>query len=98
MRIFLFFIKRIKISDFYFYGKLGEGGFGQVFLVKWKHDLKFYAMKILDKESYLQKNMIKYAKTERNILRLMSHPFIVKLKHAFQTREKLIMVMEYCSG
>ena len=40
-------------------------------------------MKILDKEKFIQKNLVKYAKTERNILKIMSHPFIVSLNYAF---------------
>jgi serine/threonine protein kinase len=36
--------------------------------------------------------------TERNILSRAKHPFIVNLYYAFQTHEKLYMVMEYCPG
>jgi len=28
----------------------------------------------------------------------VSHPFIVKLKYAFQSPKKLFLVMEYCPG
>lgn len=40
-------------------------------------------MKVLDKEKFLSKNLIKYAKTERNVLKVMKHPFIVNLNFAF---------------
>jgi serine/threonine protein kinase len=28
----------------------------------------------------------------------MNHPFIVKLRYAFQTNKELYLIMEYCSG
>lgn len=55
-------------------------------------------MKILEKENYIKYNMIKYAKTERNVLKLMNHPFIVKLKYSFQTKKRMFLIMDYCPG
>ena len=36
--------------------------------------------------------------TERRVLANMSHPFIVKLHHAFQSEAGLHFVLDYCSG
>lgn len=36
--------------------------------------------------------------TERNVLGLTNHPFIVKLNYAFQTPEKLFLLLDYCPG
>mmetsp|Transcript_18123 Transcript_18123/g.2956 ORF Transcript_18123/g.2956 Transcript_18123/m.2956 type:complete len:189 (+) Transcript_18123:243-809(+) len=36
--------------------------------------------------------------TERNVLSNLRHPFIVGLNYAFQTPEKLFMILDYCSG
>ena len=72
--------------------KLGQGSFGQVFLVdkmtRTKDGLmvnsgKQYAMKILNKKQILGNNLVKYAKTERDVLTYTKHPFIVGLKYAF---------------
>lgn len=41
---------------------------------------------------------MKYALTERNVLSLTNHPFIVKLMFAFQTSNDLFLIMEYCPG
>lgn len=35
---------------------------------------------------------------ERNILSVMDHPFVVSLNYAFQTGNKLYLVMRYCPG
>ena len=42
--------------------------------------------------------MVKYAKTERDVLIYANHPFIVGMRFAFQTPEKLFMVLDYAAG
>jgi serine/threonine protein kinase len=39
-----------------------------------------------------------HTQTERNILQNIQHPFLVNLKFAFQTSDKLYMVLEYMGG
>ena len=46
----------------------------------------------------MKQNLIKYAVTERNVLSCIRHPFIVSLKYAFQTSDKLILFLENCPG
>ena len=41
---------------------------------------------------------MKYAVTERNVLSYTKHPFIVGLNFAFQTRDKLFLILDYCPG
>lgn len=36
--------------------------------------------------------------TERNVLSITNHPFIVKLSYAFQTTDKLFLILDYCPG
>ena len=36
--------------------------------------------------------------TERNVLSLTNHPFIVKMNFAFQTPDKLFLILDYCPG
>jgi len=92
-----------SISDFFFFTLLGKGSFGEVFLVKEKISSspgpdKFFAMKVLNKDKVFSQNLIKYAKSERNILSIMDHPFIVKLNYAFQTQNKLFLILDFCPG
>ncbi len=62
---------------------LGKGTFGEVYLVKERSNGKEFALKILRKKEILENNMYKYAITERNILEIADHPFIIKLYKAF---------------
>ena len=77
---------------------LGKGSFGEVFLVEKISNKKLYAMKVLRKDKILNQNLTRYAKTERNVLSIMNHPFIVGLNSSFQTENKLYLILEYCPG
>lgn len=77
---------------------LGQGAYGSVYLVQKKGEQTHYAMKVMDKQHFKKKNIMRYARTERNVLKIMNHPFIVKLNYAFQTANKLYLVMDYCPG
>ena len=41
---------------------------------------------------------MEHTRTERNGLGYIKHPFIVGLNMAFQTKDKLFFVLDYCAG
>lgn len=85
-------------QDFEAIQVLGRGSFAEVYLVKMITTGKLFAMKVLRKEKMLQQNVVRYAITERNILTKIVHPFIAKLNYAFQSEDKLYLVLEYYEG
>merc|ERR1712059_73586 len=89
---------KLTIEDFQLIKVIGKGSFGKVVLVRLKGRDKLYAMKILDKRSIVQRNQVKHTNTERRVLGKISHPFIVRLHYAFQSRTRLHFVLDYCSG
>ena len=66
---------KLSLESFEIIEKLGKGSFGSVFLVKKKDDPSetLFAMKVLEKDKVLAQNLIRYAKTERNVLCLARH-------------------------
>ncbi|KAI3403125.2 NRC2 [Candida oxycetoniae] len=77
---------------------LGKGDVGKVYLVREKQSNKLYAMKILSKKEMIERNKIKRALAEQEILATSNHPFIVTLYHSFQSKDFLYFCMEYCMG
>jgi protein-serine/threonine kinase len=53
------------------------------------------AIKILKKD--FKQSQVAHTRTERSVLERVKHPFIVKLRYAFQTSQKLYFVLE-CPG
>lgn len=93
-------IKEEKVgpNNFIIHGLIGKGSFGEVYLVEKKESEMLYAMKVLHKSKIIGNNLTKYAITERNVMSLTEHPFVVRLNFAFQTSDKLFLVMDYCPG
>ncbi|CAG9320119.1 unnamed protein product [Blepharisma stoltei] len=89
---------RVFPLDFEILTELGKGSFGEVYLVRKSDSCQLYAMKVLRKEKIMGQNLIKYAMTERHVLSYINHPFIVSLNFAFQTPEKLFLILDYCPG
>lgn len=77
---------------------LGKGDVGKVYLVREKQSNRLYAMKVLNKREMIERNKIKRALAEQEILATSNHPFIVTLYHSFQSRDYLYLCMEYCMG
>jgi serine/threonine protein kinase len=77
---------------------LGKGTFGKVMLVRKKDTNAVYAMKVIKKGLIKEYDHIDHTKTERTILGELEHPFLVKLRYAFQSKTKLYMVMDFING
>jgi ribosomal protein S6 kinase beta len=89
-------------QDFELLKLLGKGGYGKVFLVRktsGKDAGHIFAMKVLKKATIVRNAKdTAHTKAERNILEGVKHPFIVDLIYAFQTGEKLYLILEYLCG
>lgn len=88
----------VGLEDFTLIRVLGKGSFGKVTLVRKKDNSKIFAMKILSKTNIVKRKQVEHTRTERRVLGVASHPFIVSLHYAFQTNEKLYFVLDYCPG
>ena len=86
------------IADFDVHRELGDGAFSRVWLVSEKKTGGVYAMKVQEKKHLLRKRSVGRAILERDILARLNHYFVVKLIYAFQTKEKLCLVLEHVDG
>jgi protein kinase A len=103
-----------RLSDFYFQRTLGTGSFGRVHLgmlpsrmllsklitskVRSKHNLRFYAIKVLQKEKIVKSKQIDHTNNEQQMLLAVQHPFIINLWGSFQDATNLYMVMDFVPG
>ena len=57
----------------------GTGTFGRVRLVKHKGNGKYYALKVLKKHEVIRLKQVEHIMSEKAILSMINHPFIVRL-------------------
>lgn len=57
-----------------------------------------FAVKVLKKLEVEKRNQVQHTKTERNILSIVNHRYILPLRCSFQTPERLYIVTDYCPG
>lgn len=88
----------LSMEDFELMKVVGKGSYGKVMQVRKRDTGKIYAMKVLKKQMLVAKKQVVHTKTERRVLELIDHPFLVSLRFAFQTETKLYMVLDYFSG
>lgn len=92
---------RLTVNDFDLLKVVGKGAFGKVMLVRKKtggDTGEIYAMKVLKKSMIAAKGQVEHTKAERSILCEIHHPYIVCLRYAFQSEEKLYLITDYYSG
>ena len=97
----------VSPQDFELLRVIGMGSFGKVLQCRLKSSdtngvtsNQVLAMKVISKRLLKKKeSYIENINAERAILtKLSSHPFIVTMHCAFQTGDKLYIVMDYCAG
>lgn len=89
---------KLNVDDFTIIKVIGRGSYGKVILVKKKESEEVLAMKILKKKEMIVRNQVLHIKTERKIMEMIDHPFIIKLEYAFQNRQKLYLLTKFCPG
>ena len=82
---------------------IASGGFGKVYLGKRKNtqeknDKQIYAIKVMNKNLMLRKNMAQQVIAERDALAVSKSPFVVKLFYSLQSKEQIYLIMEYMIG
>lgn len=103
-----------RLSDFIVQRTLGTGSFGRVHLgmdslcvpvqvltiviVRSKHNLRFYAVKVLSKERVVKMKQVEHTNNEQHMLEAVQHPFIINLWGTFQDAANLYMVMDFVPG
>ncbi|MBA0867128.1 hypothetical protein Goshw_027492 [Gossypium schwendimanii] len=78
--------------------KLGCGDIGTVYLAELSGTNCLFAIKVMDNEFLARRKKMPRAQTEREILRMLDHPFLPTLYTQFVSDNLSCLVMEYCPG
>ncbi len=88
----------MTIDDFELLKVIGKGSFGKVMQVRKKDTGRIYAMKIIKKAHIVEREEVSHTLAEKTVLTKLNHPFIVPLKYAFQSPEKLYLCLAFVNG
>ncbi|CAD8085251.1 unnamed protein product [Paramecium sonneborni] len=92
-----FQVKGTKSTYIIFDKVLGKGAYGVVLLAQDINSVNQFAAKIISKKSLSQTDIINL-RNEINIQSKLQHPNIVSMVDAFEDKNYLYMLLEYCNG
>lgn len=94
--------QNIQLKDLHKIDVLGEGGLGQVWLVRNKNtsspNSKMYALKQIRKRKVLDQKQHRAVLREKELLSTMRHPFVLGLVNSFQDDDFLYMLSPLIQG
>ncbi|KAF7804324.1 serine/threonine-protein kinase D6PKL1 [Senna tora] len=88
----------LGLRQFNLLKKLGCGDIGTVYLAELIGSNCLFAIKVMDNEFLARRKKMSRAQTERDILRMLDHPFLPTLYAQFTSDNLSCLVMEYCPG
>lgn len=88
----------MALKHFNLLKKLGCGDIGTVYLAELIGTNCLFAIKVMDNEFLARRKKMPRAQTEREILRMLDHPFLPTLYAQFTSDNLSCLVMEYCPG
>ncbi|CAI9762134.1 unnamed protein product [Fraxinus pennsylvanica] len=88
----------LGLNHFNLLKKLGSGDIGTVYLAELIGTNCLFAIKVMDNEFLARRKKMPRAQTEREILRMLDHPFLPTLYAQFTSDNLSCLVMEFCPG
>ncbi|CAL1373103.1 unnamed protein product [Linum trigynum] len=88
----------LTLAHFNLLKKLGCGDIGTVYLAELIGTNCLFAIKVMDNEFLARRKKLPRAQTEREILRMLDHPFLPTLYAQFTSDNLSCLVMEFCPG
>lgn len=86
---------KTSLKDFKIIRPIGEGAFGQVYLVCNKGNKKEYALKCMDKQFITKQKIEHHVFIEKLILQYLESDLTVKLIATFQDKRRLYYLLQY---
>ncbi|UJR22877.1 hypothetical protein I4U23_025906 [Adineta vaga] len=77
---------------------VGTGSYGRVLLVRDRETSEFLALKVFSITHVVQLRQTEHVKNEKDILCVISHPFIIRLHWTHHSDQFLYMLLDYVPG
>ncbi|OIW09048.1 hypothetical protein TanjilG_16275 [Lupinus angustifolius] len=90
--------RRILPSDIRFKRRLGAGDISSVYLAEVNDGSAMFAAKVMDKKELASRSKEGRARTEREILELLDHPFLPTLYATIDAPKWFSLLTEFCPG
>ncbi|XP_052005459.1 serine/threonine-protein kinase 32B-like [Xyrauchen texanus] len=90
--------EEVSFDHFQILRAIGKGSFGKVCIVQKKDSQQLYAMKYMNKQTCIERNIITNVMRELQLMQRLQHPFLVNLWYSFQDVEDVFMVVDLLSG
>lgn len=88
----------VSLDDLLYIKNLGQGQFGNVYLVTHQDKFTVYALKTVSKRKVEKYQCYDALNLERKILLQLDHPFIIKLVKTFRDDSRVYFLLEYVRG
>lgn len=90
-------ITQAALTEFKLVRMIGQGAFAKVFLAK-RDDGSVFAVKRIRKDVVMVKSSIESLVTEQKVLSQVDHPFLLNIKHIFESPERYYFFTDYIAG
>ncbi|KAI3992872.1 hypothetical protein MKX01_034222 [Papaver californicum] len=77
---------------------IGEGTFAKVKFAQNTETGESVAMKVLDRSTIIRHKMVDQIKREISIMKLVRHPYVVRLREVLASRAKIYIILEFITG
>ncbi|GMY17470.1 CBL-interacting serine/threonine-protein kinase 8 isoform X2 [Fagus crenata] len=77
---------------------IGEGTFAKVKFAQNTETGESVALKVLDRNTIIKHKMVEQIKREISIMKLVRHPYVVRLNEVLASRTKIYIILEYITG
>ncbi|KAI9097428.1 hypothetical protein K1719_025199 [Acacia pycnantha] len=87
-----------KVGKYEIGRTIGEGTFAKVKFAQNTETGESVAMKVLDRSSIIKHKMVDQIKKEISIMKLVRHPYVVRLHEVLASRTKIYIILEFITG
>lgn len=88
----------MKLEQFIVVKKLGQGQFGNVYMVIDSKSGRLYGMKCINKSSVVEQTLEKHLQQEKTVMEFTKHPMIMRFFRSFQDQYYIYFLLELIQG